>query len=141
MKLFIPELGTKLTLTQPWDFKLYNEDRNSSLLKAWDLYNDPEFDAACDAVRNNPRYDWARKDSNERMSYFLGDYNWDVTLDTGTELVVDRIYIRKGLSDWSSMTFRITETTDPDLAKQKKRRFWAKLNDCNQIECTIEEAG
>lgn len=32
-ELFIPELGTELKLTEDWEFKLYPEGRNSTLLK------------------------------------------------------------------------------------------------------------
>jgi hypothetical protein len=34
MKFFIPTIGTKVTLTQPWAFTLYSERRNSSLMSA-----------------------------------------------------------------------------------------------------------
>lgn len=57
-------------------------------------------------------------------------------LPTGSLLSIDRIYIRKGVSDYSSITFYLKETTWAPLAKKKKgaTRFWAKLRDVNQIE-------
>ncbi len=32
INLFVPPLGTRLVLAQPWAFKLYNERRNSTLM-------------------------------------------------------------------------------------------------------------
>lgn len=52
-----------------------------------------------------------------------------VTWPKGTVLKIDRIYIRKGLEDFSSLTF----TTKPEGMK-KQVRFWAKLADVNKIE-------
>jgi hypothetical protein len=69
-----------------------------------------------------------------------------VTIPAGTTLAIDRIYIRKGASDYSSITFyakQLGEVTVPGSKwswgsskskKVKAQRFWAKLTDCNQIE-------
>jgi hypothetical protein len=69
----------------------------------------------------------------------------EVTIPAGTILAVDRIYIRKGASDYSSITFYAKElgevmvqgrrwfgTSKPK--KKKALRFWAKLEDCNKIK-------
>ena len=64
-----------------------------------------------------------------------------VTLPKGTELIVDRIYIRKGASDYSSITFRTTSLGSANVpnssyrkSKTKKSlRFWVKLQECNTI--------
>jgi len=55
----------------------------------------------------------------------------NVTLPKDTVLKIDRIYIRKGASDYSSLTFRIEETENKKI---KGKRFWAKLRDVNKIE-------
>lgn len=65
-----------------------------------------------------------------------------ITLPTGTVLAVDRIYIRKGASDYSSITFYAKGLGESEIknrwsgktTKWKAQRFWAKLQDCNQIE-------
>jgi hypothetical protein len=62
-----------------------------------------------------------------------GEKNYLVTIPIDTILTVDRVYIRKGVSDFSSLTFRIPKD------KNKKHiyagvRFWAKLSDVNKIE-------
>lgn len=59
------------------------------------------------------------------------------SLPAGSLLSIDRIYIRKGVSDYSSITFYLKETTWKPLAAKKKKgatRFWAKLHDVNLIE-------
>lgn len=57
-----------------------------------------------------------------------------VTLLKDTVLKVDRIYIRKGVSEYSSITFYVWSEPGPVPAKPKKKaRFWAKLYDCNNI--------
>ena len=68
--------------------------------------------------------------------------NIEVTFPAGTVLAVDRIYIRKGSSDYSSIAFyakglgesEVTNRRSGRTTKWKAQRFWAKLQDCNQIE-------
>jgi hypothetical protein len=64
-------------------------------------------------------------------------YGMLMTLSAGTVLTVDRIYIRKGASDFSSLSFFIQSTPTPELAEAKKTkfRFWASLEDVNHMEC------
>lgn len=59
-----------------------------------------------------------------------------VTLLKDTVLKVDRIYIRKGISEYSSITFYVWSKPGPVAANasKKKSRFWAKLADCNTIQ-------
>jgi hypothetical protein len=49
-----------------------------------------------------------------------------VILKKGIVLKVDRIYIKKGASDYSSISFFAE-------IDKKNYRFWAKLEDCNKI--------
>lgn len=75
-----------------------------------------------------------------------------VTLPTETVLRVDRIYIRKGNSDYSSLSFYVIGSPHPALApvktskgfKQGRKRFWAKLTDVNRLSvkhvATMDEA-
>jgi hypothetical protein len=74
----------------------------------------------------------------------IGKDRLDVTLPAGTVLSIDRIYIRKGASDFSSITFYAkglgeiqkqpsTWDRNPKPKKKKALRFWAKLEDCNRI--------
>jgi hypothetical protein len=102
--LFIPPLGTKITLAQPWTFKLYSEYRNARLFELWGLKMPDRW--------ASPNYEA----SIER------------TMDMGTILTIDRIYIRKGASGFDSVSFYMK------APKAKKAvRFWAKLDDVNRI--------
>lgn len=117
MKLYIPSLGDCLKLTAPWRFDLYNEDRNQTLM---------------DAMGDTREIAWG-----------------DITsipceIPVGEILKVDRIYIRKGHDEFSSITFFWQgKRTQPKViecwgrtAKKPARpvRFWAKLEDANRIE-------
>lgn len=70
-----------------------------------------------------------------------GKKSVQITLPKGTELKVDRIYIRKGASEFSSITFKTisfgkTEVKHPWRTGSKSKnslRFWVKLQDCNRI--------
>lgn len=58
----------------------------------------------------------------------------DITLPKGTILAIDRIYIRKGGSDFSSISFFIKNLPKVKGEKTKRPRFWAKLDECNTIQ-------
>jgi hypothetical protein len=119
-KLFVPPLGTQVVLTHPWDFRLYNEDRNGTLMT---LLGD-----ARDVVRYDPQPSHA-------------------TLPPGTELIIDRYYIKNGLSDFDSVSFRmkgVSAVPKSRYASEKltKRqvRFWAKLDDVNTMQVEVVPA-
>lgn len=111
-RLFIPPLGTELTLLTSWTFKLYFEYRNEKLL------------AALGSIRYAFRdpYWWARERNAGRKHVMY-------TFPANTVVVIDRIYIRQGSEDYNSVTFRTNHPTQP----KKRVRFWAKLDDVNQM--------
>jgi hypothetical protein len=120
-KLFVPALGTRLRLTQPWDFRLYNERRNAGLMA---LLGDPR------EISYDPQPSHA-------------------TLPPSTELIIDRYFIKHGMGDFDSISFRIKGVSAVvksrySLEKAAKRqvRFWVKLDDANtlQVEVVPEEA-
>lgn len=107
-RLFVPELGTILSLSKDWNFKLYNEYRNAKFgLK---------YDPTLDKKKFNGWY------FDEQLK------SMDVVLVAGTQIKLDRIYVRKGQKDYSSLSFHIVS------GKFKSSRFWAKLSDCNEVE-------
>ena len=134
IKLYIPEIGDEIKLTADWTFDLYNESRNTTLMEKIGDTRDTEY-AYRDPYTTIP-----------------------CTIPAGAVLKVDRIYIRKGLSDFSSLSFlwvgertkaRIVEreavsyngggaapSRHPYTQKIPARpvRFWAKLSDVNNIE-------
>jgi hypothetical protein len=125
-RAIIPEIGSRLLLEQDWEFTVHFEHRNGDLLEA-DGETMPHW--------------------NSNKKPYLR------TLVSGTEFLVDRIYIRNGMQDFSSVTLRIAKTTDEKiLAKGTKRipfkksnakdknsygRFWVKLADFNKANMVI----
>lgn len=162
MNLYIPEIGDKLTLLEDWSFTLYNEHRNESLWKDADCMNDPRV--AAQVLENQrihaelenleskyrsvkPNNHWGSYNSYTRedrelerqlRSQLIYNQEADVTIFAGTTLSVDRIYIRKGSSEYSSLSFFIQYS--PKKTYKKKPRFWAKLADCNKIVFELEES-
>lgn len=61
-----------------------------------------------------------------------------ITIPTGTVITVDRVYIRKGHRGYDSLSFRIHDGDSPDKRFQKSR-FFARLEDCNNLECEIDQ--
>ena len=111
MKLFIPELGTKLRLTKAQFFNVMFEPRNESL-----------FQTVLPALSD--KREEARKKRNEAR-----EGCFSVITHKGTVLEVDRIYIRQGNSSCSSVTFKIRG--------KKVIRFWLPLEQVNRIECEV----
>lgn len=108
-RLYIPELGEVIKLEEPWSFSLHEEHRNHKFGQAWG------FPLAKYSDRNNMRH-------------------WDVTLAEGTLLTVRRIYVRSGVSAFSSVTFSAKKTKT-----QPGGTFWAKLADVNNIVFSVAE--
>lgn len=150
MRMFIPEIGTRLTLEDAWTFTLHREHRNETIwdkLRAADPAPFERMDVEVrnaydllDEYRNRPiSRDPATRERNEeqfraQIAYLSDIEKIDVTLPAGTEITIDRIYIRKGISDYSSVTFNLNKTDHPVLDVKGRKRFWAKLDDVNRIE-------
>lgn len=132
MKLYIPEISDEIRLTADWNFGLYNEDRNQSLMELM-------------------------KDTRKVVWGGSPDYGHiPCTIPAGSILKVDRVYIRKGKGEFSSLTFlwkgayipskmepwerwnrdtgRVEPTGEFQKIPRRPIRFWAKLEDVNNIE-------
>jgi len=88
--------------------------------------------------------EWLKEDEiwRKRAEELLVKYI-NITIPSGTVLSIDRIYIRKGVSDYSSITFFAKGLGETEVRrgwrgdrkqKVKSMRFWAKLDDCNKIK-------
>lgn len=99
MKLYIPEIGDILTLSNEWSCKIRQEYRNNALLK---------------------------KILNVKTEQ---DGSKNYTFKKGDQLKVDRIYVRKGAAEYSSISFIIHKANS-----KIKGRFWVKLDEANSIE-------
>lgn len=118
--LFIPPLGTEITLAEDWTFDLYNEPRNETLIAAMGV-------SFPDVIY------YARAAQCHR-----------VTLPAGSILKVDRFYIKKGQGAFDSVTFYLRGHSRPSYIwtsasgrqykmPKKPVRFWVKLHDANKI--------
>ena len=106
-QMYIPEIGNVIKLEKDWKFTLYCEYRNEKLFEAI---------------------------SKEKYNYREDGQDIEVTLPKGATLTIDRIYIRQGLSNYSSLSFYL----DCPAISDKRLRFWAKLVDVNNIMFSIE---
>lgn len=104
MRFYLPEIGERIKLTADWSFSVMEERRNTSFLKK--LGHD---------VKDYP------------TNYGKQPRTFPCTLPAGTVLTVQRIYIRSGVSGYSSITFSAT-------TGKIKGRFWVSLTDANRIE-------
>lgn len=120
MRVYIPELGTVLTLAEDWTFKVINERRNKGLAEVMGItVHDYYF-----PFGTKERDEWGdARYGSRRQPTDPGSY----TFPAGTSFEVDRIYVRKGNEEFSSVTFKTR-------IKSKTLRFFAKLDDVNRME-------
>jgi hypothetical protein len=83
VQFFVPDIGTRVRLTQDWTFRLYAESRNYDFFK---------------------KMDWKYRALNWRDDRPMDER--DVTINAGSILKVNRIYIRQGVKAYSSITRR-----------------------------------
>lgn len=124
MKMYIPHLRDRVVLTADWTFKLYDEGRNYSLIDdQWRerarKFGTEQYDAM-----------YERYSAGEITWYQFthrGKYSELHTWPIGTILSIDRIFIKNAMSEYDSVTFRLVDK------KRKGIRFWAKLDDVNEM--------
>lgn len=138
MKLFIPSLGTRLILTKEWRARVPYEHRNSALMKRLGILH-------TGYMRNNLHWSTTVvNDTGEAIQCKPHVDDISIVLPQFTVLMMDRIYIRKNLEDYDSITFEIDNIPVAGLAPQPRRgfltgraRFWVPLEYANTIECEI----
>lgn len=114
-QLLIPDIGTVIRLTEDWTFRLYDEYRNKILKHIG---------------KGEGGYNW-----NDKLK------EYEVMIPAGCQLSVDRVYIRKGAGEFSSITFNLHKgSTVVYNGKTFKAqgRFWAKLSDVNKMKVEID---
>lgn len=146
-KLFIPNLGTIIILAEDWTFRLFFEHRNSSMLEVFGGRKGAYYYNYLDNLGSNfvdgeipPVVEYEKpmdeKELDQAYKSFRATNSKEnpfirVTLPKGTQLKIDRIYVRRGGESFSSITFRTTKIS-PDKRFASKR-FWVKLNEANEI--------
>ena len=114
-KFYVPHLGSKLKLAEPWTFTLHPEHRNSKL---WDVVTEDKMRQIRTVVHDV-------------------DLLPKVTFPIGAILSVARIYIRQGGKEYDSVTFRSIKGSCGDQKHLEKKRFWAKLHDVREMTVEI----
>jgi len=123
MQLCIPHLGQKFRLTSDWTFNLHLENRNISLYDLLEIER-PDY-------RTNHR------------EYYGGRTVSIAALPAGTELRIDRIFVRRGLPQFDSVTFFLCDMPNDFIKLRRKAgfkgavRFWTKLDDANLMEVEL----
>lgn len=153
--MYVPDIGDTIELMEDWPFKLHFEDRNMDLWCALKGYDSKRLEShyMCGVCKKCPDYgpqykgdctdfcacasmSWANR---PRGFFYEGKLvateAEEVVLPRETQLKVDRIYIRKGASDYSSITFYIMKSPlfEKKTKSKSKGRFWAKLDDVNKM--------
>ena len=123
--LFVPDINTKLRLVLPWNFTIHREHRNEKFLQF--VLQEPKFSG------------WSYRQAAGAIN------QWQVQMDAGSIIIVDRVYIRrgKGFEDYSSLTFRLQKGStlvynDDMMTAKGNHRFWAKLRDVNKIVAEVD---
>ena len=132
--IIFPTIGNTIVLESDFVFPLYHESRNLALFKLIGITDSPsyKYDSHYSndyrSRKTTTRIVWPSQWDGERVyeSEYIYDASIIATLPKGTVLTVDRIYIRKGLPSYDSITFWAKL---PDA--KKKVRFWAKIIDIN----------
>ena len=151
MKLCIPELDSKLRLIQPWTVELSIERRNRVTLghffpEILPVRTDIErhFNRVVNErlefyFNKTPRGTWGCSECPERLAFRKeraalieamraeeAKHPMRLEIEAGQVLSVDRIYIRRGADEFSSVTFK--------WRASKLHRFWVPLSQANQIQ-------
>lgn len=116
ISLFVPPLGTRLLLAEQWDFALYNERRNATLMAYL---------------------------GDTRKLVGINPESIPASLPAGTVLIIDRYYIRQGLGSFDSVSFRVEKAKATAKihsfsgSSTRQVRFWAKLDDVNKLRVEL----
>lgn len=147
-QLFVPSLGTLLMLAEDWTFKLYLKDRNDSMIEVfggkkkqwWSRHRSEIHPEQFEGNQIPDCVEYEQPMSEEELANAYKSFQATnarenpfirVTLKKGTQLKVDRIYIRRGAESFNSITFRTTK-----VGPEKRfygKRFWVKLRDANTL--------
>lgn len=131
MIICMPTVGQKVRVLDglDWTFKLYQERRNESLYAYFGKSLTPDHRRSFweDYVGGEAGFRKARAEGRAPELKSI-----EVTLPEGTELTIDRIYIRKGAGDFDSISFILNGArVAGKVGAQARVRFWVKLEDVN----------
>lgn len=134
MILCMPTVGQKVRVLdgQQWSLKLYSERRNYG---AWEYFGGDQGSAEIMA-RRSYYDDFVHGHEGYSASYARGvtpeRKQLPVTIEGGSVLTIDRIYLRKGAGEFDSITFILNGAKIPGKKGSLARvRFWVRLDDVN----------
>jgi hypothetical protein len=148
-KILIPTPGTEIKLAQDWQFELFFERKNLDLflmLEALKLLKEENFKPSNTEIKS---YFWAGVKYASLIKYYdqffafgtppapFGEwvqgvpFSYRLTLPANSEIIFDRFYIHKSHEAVSKIVFRTKKL--PFKKFNRKPRFWAKLDDVNQL--------
>jgi len=141
MNFYVPTIGDSIYLIEPWTFTLHQEGRNEGLAKRLAQCGQGDtHTVSTNSVLHKERMASGNWEDLGSDDHHWKDFTWknktaEVVLPIGTQLKVDRIYIKSTYRDFDSITFRIGKCeANPKL---EKARFWVKLKDANKIVCDL----
>jgi hypothetical protein len=128
----IPTIGSVIRLLEDWTFDLHPERRNHAFWKQNVGTPIPSVPFIKTFNAKGKHSGWRDKTEDATIRYCL---------PKGTQLKVDRLYIRQNAKQFDSITFIVIQSTGVKLipgkfGKSKNGRFWAKLSDVNKINGT-----
>lgn len=119
-RLFIPDIGSTIILSEDWTFTLHSEYRNETLAKKLGFkLSGGAWVSETPMVSKNP---WETMFGKECGLEVL-----QVTIPKGTEMTVRRMYVKQNQAAYASITFSIKK------GPYKGSKFWVKLKDANNI--------
>lgn len=157
-KLFIPDIGTEITLGKDWEFLILLEHRNGGLIShlgmnykelsesrevlCKELFRfkqrvcksngcEPKNAHYVDEIFNSLTLNEVEEIEYSKIKNDLKNSAvFKVKLKKDSVLKIDRIYIRKGKHDFSSVSFILKEEGGKKVTKV---RFWVWLEDVNNL--------
>lgn len=146
----VPSIGDVWVLGKPWTFTVVAEHRNEALMAYLESSGAIPKDAPRYVPEPNPcgaTFTWFRDEAascarpaghasserhhgHSRYPDRREHARYSCTLPRGVRLRVDRIYIRKGVKAYDSLTFWALDLP------AKRVRFWARLADVNTMVIT-----
>lgn len=134
MKMFIPEIGTKIQLTENWNFTICSENANKSIIKKMAMPIDLSIARIRDYLLKQNRITQEEYDSNP--------YEINISLEKGTVLCIEKVNLRraKGLykTEYDSVSFRIPKKCG-NPKQIESARFRVNLSDVNKINFKLYE--
>lgn len=129
MKINIPRLQSEHIVAKDITVTVEGEGRNIKFLDKRGVvphnpHNYGYHVLACDKC-NLIQWEYHCNKCNSHI--FFNHAKFQITIPTGSKLIVDRYYMRNGSPDFDSVTFRYHNG-------KEKSRFWIKLADAEQIE-------